>query len=30
MTMRTFIHLPSESSGLWPITNKTLVQEDNV
>jgi hypothetical protein len=30
MTVKPFIHVPSESSALWPITNKTLVQEDNV
>jgi len=29
MTVKTFIHLPSDSSALWPITNTTFVQEDN-
>ena len=29
MTVKTFIHLPSDSSALWPITNTTIVEEDN-
>ena len=29
MTVKVFIHLPSDSSALWPITNTALVQEEN-
>ena len=29
IAVKTFVHLPCDSSALWPITNTTLVQEDN-